>query len=332
MQVELKRWDKWNKGRIWRAVLGVLVGAAFVVWVLLFVDDFDRLNRPFCVLFGIMTMGLGAWGLNLAVNPNKLDCMEVVKGEMDFEKLKHLVEAEDFAEPLCFWNFSKGEKSGYRLLVSDNWLLLGATMDGLVCIPKDRVAKVVDACFPRKVDDGEAQEAHFIDIFLDDGKEYLPGFACQEGDASVADILRECFPNAEINASPTGEGDFAPTPAGPFSTPGKARAGYPGDREVFQPMNYKSRWPMYLGMFGVAVWTVAVFIGFIFYGDALIGDAVVLLFLLGSVLVFAASVAHLVVNGQTMTRKQRVNIVVAIILAGIFLAFMCVAVYFGSMY
>lgn len=102
--------------------------------------------------------------------------------------------------------------------------------------------------------------------------------------------------------------------------------------KVSRPADGKRRWPMYLGMFGAAVWAAAIFIGFIFNGDAAIANAAIPLFLFGSVLVFVASVAHLVVNGQAMTRRQRVNVVVAIVFAGIFLAFMCIAVYLGSRY
>ena len=209
MRIELKRWNTWLKGRVRRAFFGIIVGVAFTVFEL--VIDSEGINREMAVVFGLLTIALGAWLLYQSTSPNRLTCMEVVKGDMTFDELKGRVEAEEFVEPLCFWNFSKGEKSGYRLLVSDNWLLLGATMDGLVCIPKERVAKVVDACLPRKTGDGVEQEAHFIDIFLNDGKEFLPGIAIQESSTSVCDILRECFPNAEINASPSCKEDFTLT-------------------------------------------------------------------------------------------------------------------------
>ena len=95
----------------------------------------------------------------------------------------------------------------------------------------------------------------------------------------------------------------------------------------------RRRWPMVLRWIAALVWVAATVFCFI---DAFVGsrhnDVSIALFLIGAVLAFVASVAELAVNGKTMTAKEKRSSVAAIVLSSVFLAFMCIAVYFGSMY
>lgn len=95
----------------------------------------------------------------------------------------------------------------------------------------------------------------------------------------------------------------------------------------------RRRWPRVIFWIAALVWVAATVFGFI---DAFVGsrhnNVSIALFLIGAVLAFAASVAELAVNGRTMTAKEKRSTIIAVVLSSVFLAFMCIAVYFGSMY
>lgn len=179
-------------------VIGILICIALAIYIIAFQSAID--NTAVILPLGLIAIFL--WGLNTYVNPNKLRCMQVVKGQMTFNELKERVGAEEFVEPLCLWDFSKGQKSNMRMLVSENWLLLGTNLDNPKCIPKRKIKTVRDTCLSSTVEGGSMQEAHFIDFTLDAGKTIDMVVAREEGNPEVEVLLREAFPDAEVMATP----------------------------------------------------------------------------------------------------------------------------------
>lgn len=176
-------------------VIGILICIALAIYIIAFQSAID--NTAVILPLGLIAILL--WGLNTYANPNKLRCMQVVKGQMTFNELKERVGAEEFVEPLCLWDFSKGQKSNMRMLVSENWLLLGTSLDDPKCIPKRKIKTVRDTCLSRTVEGWSMQEAHFIDFTLDDGKT-IDMVVAREEDVEIEALLREAFPDADAMA------------------------------------------------------------------------------------------------------------------------------------
>lgn len=204
MRIELK---PWNKSRVGNVILFVMLTlffgyASIIIFGTLLSGDKEFRDWPY--LLSPLIAAVFAWLLCITLSPKHQSCMDAVKGEMTFRELKKRVESEEYEEPLVFSPYfgEDGElhETTYRMLISENWVLLGHDMDNPLCIPKDRVRKatVIHVAYEDLGSEQPEHEPLCLYFELANGKKFVTGGFASEHLDEVKKMVCEHFPNAEF--------------------------------------------------------------------------------------------------------------------------------------
>lgn len=194
MKLELKDLNKsWAKAL---AICGALLAADvfFLVYGILIHESVA------IVVFGIGAAMFGIFTI-LLLNPNQLACMQVVKGEMTYKRLKAAVEAEDFERPIRFWQ--KDFRPGL-FLVSQNWIVV-EDHGNPVYVPKSKVRRIEMLMEPVEFGpevsgDGNTY-MHFYNYFVftcDEKHAYATGLISYDDTPEAKRVVQEHFPDIPI--------------------------------------------------------------------------------------------------------------------------------------
>ena len=194
MKVELKGRDKnWRKAVAFCGILSI--GALVVLALGAFnYDTFVTLIGCIgAILFGALTV--------LLSSPKFLSCMQVVKGEMSYEELKEAVEAEDFEQPIRF--FQKESRPGY-FLVSENWAVF-EEHGNPIYVPKSKVRSIELMSEPVELGPEYSGDGgtylHYLYYFkftCDKGQAFVTGLIWHDRLEQAWHVIKEHFPNIAI--------------------------------------------------------------------------------------------------------------------------------------
>lgn len=206
MRVVLKPWNKSRAGNVILFVLLTLFFgfASIVVFGALLSGSMEFRDWPY--LLSPLIAVVSAWAL---YSSRHQYCMDAVKGEMSFRELKERVEAEEYEEPLAFGPYfdEDGElhETTYRMLISDNWVLLGQDMSNPLCIPKANVVKVSGGRdVQEELDPGHpARNGYFFEFHLVNGEKFVTGDFAPEHLDKAEKMVREQFPLVEFTSFPS---------------------------------------------------------------------------------------------------------------------------------